>query len=72
MQQMTDSRIISVLEGGMLQPDFGLSSDDLDLIRQRAHIVVHSASPMALLSSLAKFVSTIIDATERLAQFALE
>jgi fatty acyl-CoA reductase len=69
---MIDPRIVTVLEGDVLQPDVGLSMDDLALVRERAHIIVHSASSIALLSSLSKLVMPIIDATGRLAHLALE
>lgn len=69
---MTDPRVVSVLEGDLIQPDFGLNSENMALLRQRTHIIIHSASSIALLSPLAKLVSPVIDVTERLAHFALE
>ncbi|KAJ5337233.1 uncharacterized protein N7506_005255 [Penicillium brevicompactum] len=61
-----------VLDGDMLQPDFGLTSNNLDIIRRQVHVIIHSASSIALLSSLAKLVSPVIEVSERLAHFALE
>ncbi|CAI7583443.1 unnamed protein product [Penicillium bialowiezense] len=72
LEQMTDPRVVSVLEGDLIQPDFGLTSENMALLRQRTHIIIHSASSIALLSPLAKLVSPVIDVTERLAHFALE
>ncbi|KAK9852188.1 hypothetical protein MYU51_008525 [Penicillium brevicompactum] len=72
VEQMTDPKVVSVLDGDMLQPDFGLTSNNLDIIRRQVHVIIHSASSIALLSSLAKLVSPVIEVSERLAHFALE
>jgi thioester reductase-like protein len=56
----------------MLQRNIGLASHDLALFRSRTNIILHSASSITLLSPLEKLVGPVVDATERLANIALE
>lgn len=72
VKQMTDPRLVSVMDGDILRPDVGLGPDDLDLLHRRANIIIHTASSIALLSRLEKLVDPIINATERLAHIALK
>lgn len=56
----------------MLLPNMGLTLDQLTLIKTQVHVIVHSASSIALLKSLEKIVEPVIIATERLAGLGLE
>lgn len=68
---MTDPRLLTVLEGDMLLPDVGLTAEQLALIQRQAHVIIHSASSIALLKPLRKLVGPILTASDCLASLAL-
>jgi fatty acyl-CoA reductase len=60
------------VEGVILEPDMGLTFQDLTVLRARVNVIVHSASSIALLKSLDQLVRPVIESTNRVARLALD
>ncbi|KAJ5726817.1 hypothetical protein N7493_005844 [Penicillium malachiteum] len=71
VEKMANPRLVTAMEGDILEINMGLKSEHISLLRLRTDIVIHSASSIALLQPLEKLVGPVINATEQLGQLAL-
>ncbi|XHF99655.1 hypothetical protein AWENTII_003149 [Aspergillus wentii] len=71
VEKMADPQLLTAMDGDMLLPDMGLTSDQVAVLGQ-ADIIFHSASSIALLKPLEKITGPVVVATERLARLALD
>jgi fatty acyl-CoA reductase len=69
---MLDPERVTILEGDITKPEFGLPVSSVNLLRDKVNIVVHCASSISLGHPLERLSQNIIGATEGLANFALQ
>ncbi|KKK24453.1 hypothetical protein P175DRAFT_0356063 [Aspergillus ochraceoroseus IBT 24754] len=69
---MLDPRRVTVLDGDILKPDFGLPPREVERLQGVVEIVIHSASSINLGSRLSKIAAVIIGASEMVSEFALK
>jgi hypothetical protein len=71
VERLLGTNRITIMNGDILQPDLGLSPDELNTLRQEVDIVIHSASSINLAKLLDALSDVIIRASERMADIAL-
>ncbi|KAL2821442.1 male sterility protein-domain-containing protein [Aspergillus cavernicola] len=71
VEKMSDPSRLTVLDGDILLPTFGLSAHDIGFLRQHVDVIVHSASSINLVKPLSSLAEIVIGASDRMAQFAL-
>lgn len=72
VSQIRESGKVVAWDGDITAPNFGLSLEQLDIIRAKATIIVHSASTINLRRSVAQLVPSILLSSVALAELALE
>ncbi|BCS04736.1 uncharacterized protein AKAW2_80537A [Aspergillus luchuensis] len=63
---------LTVLNGDISEPDFALTHDQLNLLRDEVNIMIHAASSINLTQTLPKACKQIVQPSEAVARFGLQ
>ncbi|CAG8303809.1 unnamed protein product [Penicillium salamii] len=72
MKDFLNPAIITVMEGDILKNHIGLGEKDRETLRRKVHVIIHAASSITLSPSLFKVSDSIIQASVRVATYALK
>ncbi|KAE8368488.1 male sterility protein-domain-containing protein [Aspergillus caelatus] len=67
-----DTELVTAIKGDILEPNLGIDEGHLQALHKRVNIVIHTASPINLMSSLEKLANPVMHGSENVAHFALQ